>query len=146
MGTGGYSLFTHINQPNALNAKAQLDNAINDATSRMHTPQGLLQPIRAREQQMATTTDGSLAGWQRATQEYTHLRAQVQRLVAMSPADAKAMTERDLTQLQSSVATLAKTKVPDAGGYQNRLQQAQNTFTSATTTHDYFVLDGFVRD
>lgn len=143
---GAYGLFTHINQANALSAKLQLDHALDDATARAHAPQGLIQPIRTQEQQVAAATDGSLAGWQNATKEYMRLREQVVRIVSMSPADAKALTQNDLTQLETSVATLASSKAAEAVGYQNRLQQAQTAFRSAKTTRDFFTLDGFVQD
>jgi L,D-transpeptidase catalytic domain len=143
---GAYGLFTHINQANALSAKAQLDHALDDATSRMHAPQGLLQPIRIQEQQVTTAIDGSLTGWQHAAQEYTRLQRQVERIVAMSPADAKVLTQNDLNQLVTAVAALANSKVAEATGYQHRLQQAQNAFNSAQTTRDFFALDGFVQD
>ncbi len=143
---GAYGLFTHINQANALNAKAQLDHALDDATSRMHAPQGLLQPIRTQEQQVAVASDGSLAGWQHAAQEYTRLRQQVERIVTMPPADAKALTQKDLTQLETAVTALANSKVAEADGYHKRLRQAQSAFSNAQTTRDYFAVATFVQD
>lgn len=143
---GAYGLFTHINQANALHAKAQLDRALDDATARMRAPQGLVQPIRTQEQQVAATTDGSLSGWQHAAQEYTRLRSQVGRIVAMSPAEARSLAQNDLTQLETAVAALANSKVAEAVGYQERLRQAQNAFQGAQTTRDFFVLDSFAQD
>jgi hypothetical protein len=143
---GAYGLFTHINQANALSAKLQLDHALDDATAHMHAPQGLIQPIRTQERQVTAATDGSLAGWQHATEGYTRLRAQVADIISMSPADARALTQNDLTQLETAVAVLASSKAAEAVGYQSRLQQAQTVFQSAQTTRDYFTLDSFVQD
>ncbi|HET8908011.1 MAG TPA: hypothetical protein VFN11_13700, partial [Ktedonobacterales bacterium] len=94
LGEGTYGLFTAINRATALNAKARLDQALGAATTRLNAPAGLLQPIRAQEQQVAATTsrDGSLASWQQATQRYTQLSAQVHAITTMTPADARAMT------------------------------------------------------
>jgi L,D-transpeptidase-like protein len=151
LGEGTYGLFTAINRATALNAKARLDQALGAATTRLNAPAGLLQPIRAQEQQVAATTsrDGSLASWQQATQRYTQLAAQVHAITTMTPADARAMTQRDLSQLQTAVAMLAQTAASDKAGvtgYQNRYQQAQQSFQAATTTQEYFTLDGFVQD
>lgn len=144
--SGAYGFFTHINQANALSAKAQLDHALDDATSRMHAPPGLLQPVRSQEQRVTAATDRSLAGWQHATAEYTRLRAQVARIVAMSPADARALTQKDLTQLEAAVAALASSKAAEASSYQGRLQQVQTAFNNAQTTRDYFTVATFAQD
>ena len=37
-------------------------------------------------------------------------------------------------------------KYIEAPGYQGRFQQAQTSFQSAKTTHDYFLVDGFAQD
>ncbi len=146
LGDGIYGLSTQINRSNALNAKARLDTALANATTQTNAPQGLLQPIQTQEQHVATSTDGSLAGWQNAADQYTRLRVQVEAIVAMPVSQARDLAQKDLTQFQTSVATLAKTKNNETAGYQGRLQQAQNSFNSAKTTHDYFVIDGFVHD
>jgi L,D-transpeptidase catalytic domain len=146
VGDGVYSLLTVINHNNAQSAKAQLDSALTNATTSVNAPSGLLQPIRTQEQQVTAANDGSLTGWQNATTQYTKLRAQVDAITAMSPAQAQAVTQKDLLQLQTSVATLAKGNYAETAGYQSRLQQAQSSFTNAKTTRDFFTLDGFVAD
>lgn len=143
---GAYGIFTHINQSNAQSAKAQLDSALSNAATKMNVPQGMLDPIRTREQQVSDTTDGSLVSYQNATQEYTKLRVQVETIVGMTPAQAHDLVQKDLNQLQTSVNTLVKAQYAEASGYQGRLQQAQTNFGNAKTTHDYFVVDGFILD
>ncbi len=146
LGDGLYGLFTHINQSNALNAKATLDSSLTDATTRLNAPASMLQPIRDQEQQVTKTTDGSLAGWQNASQEYTRLNGQVQTIIAMPVSQARALAQKDLDQFQTSVATLVQGKYVEAPGYQGRFQQAQTSFQSAKTTRDYFLVDGFAQD
>src|SRR6185437_438258 len=145
-GDGVYGLSTQISRSNALNAKARLDTALTNATTQTNAPQGLLQPIQTQEQHVATSTDGSLAGWQNATDQYTRLRTQVESIVSMPVSQARDMAQKDLNQFQNSVTALAKTKNNETAGYQARLAQAQNQFNGAKTTHDYFVADGFAQD
>ena len=92
LGDGLYGLFTHINQSNALNAKATLDSSLTDATTRLNAPASMLQPIRDQEQQVTQSSDGSLAGWQHANQEYTRLNGQVQTIIAMPASQARALS------------------------------------------------------
>src|SRR6185312_6330826 len=83
LGDGVYGLSTQISRSNALNAKARLDTALTNATTQTNAPQGLLQPIQTQEQHVATSTDGSLAGWQNANDQYNRLRTQVESIVSM---------------------------------------------------------------
>jgi hypothetical protein len=146
VGDGLYGLFTHINQSNALNAKATLDSSLANATSQVNAPGSMLQPIRAQEQQVTASNDGSLAGWQHASQEYTRLNGQVQTIIAMPASQARAQAQKDLDQFQTSLATLVAGKYIEAPGYQGRFQQAQTSFQNAKTTRDYFLVDGFAQD
>ena len=146
VGDGMLGLFTHINQANAQSAKTSLDAALKDATTRMNVPEPMLAPIRAQEQKAAAATDGSLAGYQHATDTYTTLNAQVTAIVNMPTAKARAMTQKDLDQFAAGVDTLVKGDFIEAAGYQDRLQKAQASFQNAKTTHDYFVVDGVVQD
>jgi hypothetical protein len=146
LGDGLYGLFTHINQSNALNAQARLDASLTEATTRLNAPAGLIQPIRDQEQQVTNSTDGSLASWQHATQEYTRLNGQVQTIIATPASQARAMAQKDLDQFQTSLAALAQGNYIELGGYQGRFQQAQTSFQNAKTTRDYFLVDGFAQD
>jgi L,D-transpeptidase-like protein len=146
LGNGLYGLFTHINQANALNAKARLDAALLDATTRLKAPPTLVQPIRSQEQQVSATTDGSLASWQHATQEYTRLSTQVDGIRATPPAQARALAQQNLDQFAAAVVTLAQGKTAEVAGYQGRLQQAQSSFASAQSTSEYFLVAGFAQD
>lgn len=146
LGDGMLGLFTHINQANAQNAKATLDAALTDATTRMNVPEGMLQPIRTQEQQAAAKTDGSLSGYQNATDTYNKLTTQVKTIVNMPASQARAMTQKDLDQLSAGVDTLVKGNYIEAAGYQDRLNQAQTSFQNAKSTSDYFKVDGFVQD
>lgn len=146
VGDGLLGLVTHINQANAQNAKTTLDAALKDATTHMSVPEGMLQPIRTQEQQAAAATDGSLSGYQHATDTYTKLTAQVKTIVNMPASQARAMTQKDLDQLASGVDTLVKGKYSEAAGYQDRLNQAQTSFQNAKTTREYFVVDGVIQD
>ena len=145
LGSGLYGLFSHINQANALSARARLDAALTDATH-MSAPPALLQSIKTREQQVAAATDGSLAGWQNATQEYIRLHTQVEAIIAMPAAQARAMAQKDLDQFTTSVASMVKGKYTEAVGYQERLTHAQQSFADAKTTRDYFVVDSLAQD
>ncbi|HEX6540251.1 MAG TPA: L,D-transpeptidase family protein [Ktedonobacterales bacterium] len=145
-GDGLYSLFTNISQSSAIKAKAHLDATLVDASTRMHVPSGLIQPIRTQEQQVDTTTDGSLAGWQHANEEYARLQRQIDTIMSMSTTQARDMAQKDLTQFETSLATLAKGKYDEVTGYQGRLQQAQSSFQTASTTSDYFQIAGIAQD
>jgi hypothetical protein len=146
LGDGLLGLFTHISQTNAQNAKAGLDAALTDATTRMNVPETMLQPIRAQEQREATATDGSLSAYQHASDTYAKLTAQVKTIVNMPPSQARALTQKDLDQFAAGVDTLVKGDYIEAPGYQKRLEQAQASFQSAKTTSDYFRVDNFVQD
>lgn len=146
IGDGLLGIFTHVSQANAQSAKTGLDAALHDATTRMNVPDDMLQSIRTQEQQAAAATDGSLSGYQHASDTYTKLTAQVKAIVNMPTSQARAMTQKDLDQFAAGVDTLVKGKYAEAAGYQDRLQQAQTSFQSAKTTRDYFQIDGVVKD
>jgi L,D-transpeptidase-like protein len=146
LGNGLYGLFTHLAQASALDARARLDASLVDATTRVKAPPALVQPIRSQEQQVTDTTDGSLASWQHASQEYARLQGQVETIKTMSTSQARALAQHDLDQFVSAVATLSAGKYAEAAGYQGRLQQTQSSFASAKTTSDYFLVAGFAQD
>jgi hypothetical protein len=149
LGDGLYGLFTSINHNNAQQAHAQLDAALRDAATRAHAPQRLLTPIQTQEAQVTASIQGakgSLASYQQATTRYQQLRAQVTQIVNMPSTQARALTQTDLTQLETAVTALGKTGVAEASGYQQRLSQAEQRFQAATTTPDYFQVDALLQD
>jgi L,D-transpeptidase catalytic domain len=146
VGDGVYGLFTHINQSNALNAKARLDSAITDATTRTHIPASLIAPIQTQEQQATAANDGSLAGWQTAYEKYTQLDSKVTALVTMPSSQVRDLAQQDLAKFQAGVAGMQQAKYPEAAGYQDRFQQAQSSFDAAKSSSDYFQVAGFAQD
>jgi lipoprotein-anchoring transpeptidase ErfK/SrfK len=146
LGSGLYGLFNFINQSRAMSSKASLDRALVDASANGHVPALLLQPIQAKEQQIAASSGGTPWGWDHANSQYVQLQTQVSSIVNMPPQQARTLTEKDLTKLSAAVTALANDKYQEAPGYQKRQQQAQDSLTAAKTTKDIFTVDNFVLD
>src|SRR5690242_19799686 len=146
LGSGLYGLFNFINQSRAMNSKASLDRALVDASTNGKVPAPLLQPIQAKEQQVAASANGTPWGWDHANSQYVQLQTQVSSIVNMPPQQARTLTEKDLTKLSAAVTALANDKYQEALGYQKRQQRAQDSLTAAKTTKDIFTVDNFVLD
>lgn len=125
--------------------KAKLDQTLNDARTNMSVPESLLTPIVTQEQSVASTAGGTIFDYQRASSAYVKLTQQTLSIEQMSPAQARALAQADLTALVKGVATLTKGNYVGVTGYKSRLAQAQTSFASASTTKDYFVVDAFVQ-
>lgn len=146
LGEGSLGLLTNMSRSNAMSARAELDKALVNAVTTVNPPVSLLKPIRDQEAKVTASNDGSLGGWQNATQEYNKLRDQAIAITKTTPRQARDAAQNDLTTLQTSVATLVQAKYIEAAGFQKRLDQAQASFNSATTTRDYFTVEGVVQD
>lgn len=126
--------------------KARLDQELHNASTNMSVPDLLLQPIERQEQTVAAgTKKGSDASYQSAAASYTQLYNQVVAIEKWTPAQAHTQANADLKQLVTSVQDVQNQGFAEAGGYAQRLQQAQQQFSSAKTTKDYFKLDTFVQ-
>ncbi len=143
---GLYGLFNYINQSRAASARASLDQALISASTTGKVPAPLLQPIRAKEQQLASTPTNTPWGWDQLNTEYGKLQSQVGAIVNMPPQQARTLTQNDLTKLSAAVADLEKGNYLEAPGYRSRLTKAQDAFTAAKTTQDIFVVDNTVLD
>ncbi len=144
LGSGLYGLFNFINQSRANSSKASLDHALVDASTNGKVPAPLLQPIQAKEQQVAASADGTPWGWDHANTQYVQLQTQVSSIVNMPPQQARTLTQKDLTKLSAAVTSLTNDKYQEALGYQQRQQAAQDAFTKAKTTKDIFIVDNTV--
>ncbi|HEV8191443.1 MAG TPA: L,D-transpeptidase [Ktedonobacterales bacterium] len=146
LGSGLYGIFTFINQSRATNSKASLDRVLVAATANGKVPAPLLQPIQAKEQQIAASTDSTPWGWDHANSQYVQLQSQVTSIVNMPSQQARSLTQNDLTKFSAAVASLTKDNYQEAPGYQDRLQKAQNALVAARTTRDIFIVDNTALD
>lgn len=137
--------FTDAARSAAQADKARLDQSLTNATRTMHVPPSLLAPIIKGEAQASVGGDGAIGSYQAASSAYVGLIQQLQAIEQMSPAQAKAMAQKDLTTFTSGVATLTQGSYIEASGYSGRLAQAQTNFTNASTTKDFFAVDSFAQ-
>jgi lipoprotein-anchoring transpeptidase ErfK/SrfK len=145
VGSIALGFFTDAARSAAQADKAQLDQSLTDATKTMHVPPSLLAPIIKGEAQASVGGDGAIGSYQAASSAYVGLIQQLHAIEQMSPAQAKAMAQKDLTTFTSGVATLTQGSYIEASGYSGRLAQAQTNFTNASTTKDFFAVDSFAQ-
>ncbi|HEX8730646.1 MAG TPA: L,D-transpeptidase [Ktedonobacterales bacterium] len=137
---------TNAARSTMLSDKAKLDQALQDARVNQSVPESLLAPIVKQEQSVTGGDDGTIFGYQRASSAYVKLTQQTLAIEQMSPAQARALAQTDLNTLSGGVSKIVKGNYIEAAGFQSRLTQAQTSFSSAATTHDYFVVDAAVQD
>ncbi|HEY8323885.1 MAG TPA: L,D-transpeptidase [Ktedonobacterales bacterium] len=145
VGSIALGFFTNAARSAAQADKARLDQSLTNATRTMHVPPSLLAPIIKGEAQASVGGDGAIGSYQAASSAYVGLIQQLQAIEQMSPAQAKAMAQKDLTTFTSGVATLTQGSYIEASGYSGRLAQAQTNFTNASTTKDFFAVDSFAQ-
>lgn len=138
--------FTNATRSAAQRDKAKLDAILVDARTNMYAPESLLAPIRHDEQQVASVEDGTVGGYQAASAAYVKLSQRTLAIEQMSPAQARALAQTDLSAFSAGVDTLVNGKYLEAVGYRKRLSQAQSDFSAATTTKAYFKVDSFSQD
>jgi lipoprotein-anchoring transpeptidase ErfK/SrfK len=138
--------FTDATRSASQRDKAKLDQTLADARTNMSVPPSLLTPIIQREQRVASVEDGTIGGYQAASDTYVQLTQQTQTIVGMSPTQARTLAQSNLAQFSAGVATLVKGNFIEANGYQKRLTQAQSSFTSAATTKDFFKVASYAQD
>ncbi len=126
--------------------KAALDHALTVARSQYNVPPSRLQPIMDAEQRALAGMGASYGGYQQADAQLVKLTQQVNALIQTAPAQARVMTQTDLTSLSAGVTTLVKANFVEASGFQQRLQQAQTQLAAAGTTPQYFAVDTFTLD
>ncbi|MGH2505777.1 MAG: hypothetical protein ACRDID_24960, partial [Ktedonobacterales bacterium] len=145
VGSIALGFFTDAARSAAQADKARLDQSLTNATKNMHVPPSLLAPIIKGEAQASVGGDGAIGSYQAASSAYVGLIQQLQAIEQMSPAQAKALAQKDLTTFTSGVATLTQGSYIEASGYSGRLAQAQTNFTNASTTKDFFAVDSFAQ-
>lgn len=145
VGSIAIGFFTDAARSTAQANKAHLNQELASATNDMHVPPSLLTPIIQGEQRASVGGDGTIGSYQAASNAYLDLIRQIQTIEQMSPAQAKAMTQRDLDTFSAGVATLTQGSYIEASGYSGRLAQAQSSFTKAATTKDFFAVDSFAQ-
>lgn len=131
--------------------KAKLDTELHTATTKAGVPAQLLAPIIAQENALAaSTSSGSSSAYQAAADGYAKLDSQVVALEKMSPSQAQAQASSDLTALQAALAAAKSAGVADvttaAQLFDPSVPQAQQQLAAATTTKDYFAVDGYILD
>ena len=126
-------------------AQARLDAELQTARTTFHVPDGVLQPIIAQEKiVVAGAVNGSDKTLQNANASYTALYHQVVSDEHMAPSQARTQTLTDLKQFSSALQDVQTAGYQEAAQYQPRLQQAQQQFTSAVTTSDFFAASNFM--
>lgn len=119
--------------------KAKLDKELTAARANPGVPETLLAPIVAQEQTLASSTSkGTDASYSTAAAGYTRLYGQVVALEKMSPDQAKAQADTDLQQLDTAIKAVNKQGFAEATQYQQHLDSANQQFSTAQTTKDYF--------
>lgn len=126
--------------------KAALDHALVVARTQYNVPPSRLKPIMDAERRTIAEMDKSFGGYRQAGEQLVKLTKQVNALTQTTPAQARAMTQADLTTLSAGVDTLVKAGFIEAPGFQKRLKQAQSQFAAAQTTPQYFAVDTFTLD
>ncbi len=127
--------------------KARLDTEIATARTSYKVPDGMLQPIIAQENALlASTAGGSATAYQSATAGYTKLYNQVVSIEHMPAPQAHAQAQKDLQQFTTSFNEVQGQGLIEAGQFAPRLQQAQQQLGIASTTQQYFTVDGFIQE
>lgn len=137
---------TYITHSSEQRDKAALDRALAVASTQYNVPPARLQPIVDTEQRTLAAMANSFAGYQQADNELVRLTQRVNALIRSTPAQARSMTQADLTALRAGVDTLVKGHFREAAGFQQRLQKAQTRLAAAGTTPQYFAVDTFALD
>lgn len=146
LGVAGNGLAIYMTHSSMQRDKAALDSALVAARAQYNVPPSRLTPIASAEAHAVAATDGSFPSYQRADTTLVQLTRQLNGLTHIDPAQAKAMTQADLTALSSGVDTLVKANYVEAKGFQTRLSQAQTQFAAAATTTQYFAVDTYTLD
>ena len=133
-------------QTAASQAKNTLDKAITDARAKYNVPESLLKPIIQQEQATAAATaHTSSPDWTKASATYSDLYQKVLAIEKMSPADARALAQKDLQALDTGVRQIKKAGFVEADGYAQRYQQAKSQLATASTTKDIFRADSAIQ-
>jgi hypothetical protein len=132
----------------ATQSKSKLDSALQSASA-AGVPVLRLAPIIAQEETLAAATaSGTNSSYQAAADGYSKLYNQVNTLEKMTPSQAQAQATGDLSTLQSSLATAQSSGIADvvnAGKlFAPSIPQAQQQLAAATTTKQYFTVDGYI--
>lgn len=139
---------------NAINAahtteqrdQAALDHALGVAQTQFHTPPARLASIVTAEQRASAGTTNSVASYEKTSSTMRALTQRVNALIATTPDQAKTWTQDDLNKLNNGVNTISQDGFIEATGFQQRLQQAQDQFSNASSTPQYFAADSFTLD
>ena len=131
--------------------KAKLDTELHTASAKAGVPARRLAPIVAQENALAaSTSSGSNDSYQAAADGYTKLYNQVVALEKLTPSQAQAQAAADLSALQASLATTEKAGIADVTAadqnFDPAVPLAQQQLAAATTTKDYFAVDGYLLD
>jgi hypothetical protein len=131
--------------PNASQVASQQQSRLNadlrTARTVYHVPPSLLDSIVAREQQVTVGAGGTSTQYSHAATVYGQLDQQVVALEHTSPQQARTQTQTDLNKLSSVLGQVQSQGFVEAAPYAQQLQQAQQQFSTATTTVAYFTLD-----
>ncbi|MGZ3583306.1 MAG: L,D-transpeptidase [Ktedonobacterales bacterium] len=130
----------------AQSAQQRLDHELQVVRTSLNVPDTMLQPIVTREHTLATaaTNSNSAKAYQDASTGYTQLYNQVLAIEHMTPQQVRALTQKDMQQLTTSLQQVEKQDFTEAARFRKNLQQAQQQLNTATTPKELFTLDGFV--
>ena len=131
--------------------KTKLDTELHAATTRVGVPARRLAPIIAQENLLAAnTSSGSSSAYQAAANGYDKLYHQVVALEKLTPSEARSQASGDLSALQSSLAMTESAGIADVTAaaklFDPSIQVAQQRLAAATTTQEYFAVDGYLLD
>jgi hypothetical protein len=131
--------------------KAKLDTELHTATVKAGIPTLRLAPIVAQESSLAaSTSSGSSSAYQSAADGYSKLYDQVVALEKMSPSQAQAQATSDLNTFQTDLAAAKSAGIADvtteARLFDPSVPLAQQQLAAATTTKDFFAVDGYLLD
>ena len=128
--------------------KSMLDSALHSATA-AGVPALRLAPIVAQEETLAaSSTTATNSAYQAAADGYSKLYNQVVSLEKMTPSEAQAQASGDLSTLQSSLASDGSSGIADVVNasklFAPTVPVAQQQLSAATTTKEYFTVDGYI--
>ncbi len=131
--------------------KTKLDTELHTASKVAGVPAQRLAPIIAQENTLdASTSSGSSSSYKAAAAGYTKLYNQVVALEKLTPDQAQAQASSDLSTLQAALATTKGAGIADTTSaaqlFDPSVPLAQQQLADATTTKDYFAVDGYLLD
>src|SRR5690242_2870851 len=118
----------------AQSAQQRLDHELQVVRTSLTAPNPMLQPSAPRDPTLAVaTTSNSAKAYQDASTGYNQLYNQVLAIEHMTPQQIRALTQKDMLQLTTSLQQVEKQDFTEAARFRKNLQQAQQQLNTATT-------------